>query len=160
MYYAPWIGRNYKQTRVLLMSESAYSWTDNGRLRHPPQNHPIKSVEWAIDHFGDVRYFKRVTQAICHKREPSRAERTSAWAKYAYWIYIPDSIGEGPGGRRKREMWEAGARNFKRLVERLTPKPEKVIITSLSVWKNMPESDVHLTDTLQAYGLKSSGNLM
>lgn len=164
MYYAPWIGRNYKRTRILLMSESAYSWRDDGQLCHPPRNHPIKSVEWAIDHFGDVQYcaqyFKRVTQAICHKREPSKAERTSAWDEYAYWIYIPGSVGEGAGGRRTEKMWEDGERDFKGLVERLTPRPEKVIITSLSAWEKMPESDVHLTDTLQAYRLKSSGNLI
>jgi hypothetical protein len=145
------------------MSESAYSWRNDGQLLHPPPNHPTNSVKWAIEDFGDVKssaYIKRVTQAICHKSEPSRAERTSAWDEYAYWIYIPGSVGEGAGGRRTEKMWKAGKRDFERLVEGLEPEPEKVIITSLSAWKNMKESDVHLTDTLQAYRLKSSGSLM
>jgi hypothetical protein len=161
MYYAPRIGRNYKKTRLLLISESAYSWRDKGRLRHPARNHPTNSVNFCIGDFQHTaKYFQRITRAICGKREPSQRERADAWDDYAYSIFIPGTVGEGAGGRRTKGMWEGGERDFWKLIEKLKPTPTKVVITSLTAWSKMRPSDVHLTDTLQAYRVGPSGSLM
>lgn len=163
MFYSPRIGTEYRKTRILLVSESAYSWMDGKRLRHPMREHPVKSVKYAIEHWEDedlAKYFRRVTRTICGREMPSRKEREDAWAEYAYWIFIPGTVGKGAGGRRTKAMWKAGDRDLWQLIEKLKPTPTKVVITSLTAWSKMRDSDVHLTDTLQAYRVGRSGNLM
>jgi hypothetical protein len=161
MYYSPWKGTRYGKTRLLLVSESAYSWMDGKRLRRPPREHPVNSVKYAIEDCEDLaKYFRQVTRAICGREMPSRREREDAWAEYAYWIFIPGTVGKGAGGRRTERMWKAGERDFWKLIEKLKPTPTKVVITSLTAWRKMRDSDVHLTDTLQAYRVGRSGNLM
>jgi hypothetical protein len=161
VYYIPRIGKKYTKTRLLLVSESAYSWMEGKRLRHPPPEHPAESVDYAIEHFeATAKYFKQVTRSICDADTPSRKEREDAWAEYAYWVFIPRTVGDGAGGRRTKEMWKTGDRDFWQLIEKLKPTPTKVVITSLTAWSKMRPSDLHLTDTLQAYRVGRSGNLM
>jgi hypothetical protein len=161
MYYSPWRGTKYRKTRLLLVSESAYSWMDGERLRRPRREHPANSVKCAIeDPEAVAKYLKQVTRAICGRKTPSRKEREDAWAEYAYSIFIPGTVGQGAGGKRTEPMWRAGERDFWQLIEKLKPTPTKVVITSLTAWSNMRDSDVHLTDTLQAYRLGHSGDLM
>jgi len=35
--FTPWVGKNWNSTKVLILSESAYSWRDdNANIRDPP----------------------------------------------------------------------------------------------------------------------------
>jgi hypothetical protein len=149
-FYDPWCGSEYAKTKTLLLSESAYSWDgEEGEIKHPSRNHAKETVEWAIKELADNRYVRLMTRAICGKTDPSLEERQLAWGQYAYSIYIPGTVGKGPGGVRTPEMWEAGAPQFIGLVNDLAV--EKVIITGKTIWRNMPDCDVYLTDDLQAY---------
>jgi hypothetical protein len=149
-YYTPWVGAEYPNTKTLIISESAYSWEgDDGEVYHPSPNHAVETVEECINELPTNRYVRQITRAICGKNDPSMIERRSAWAQYAYSIYIPDTVGIGPGGHRTPAMWAAGAQQFLSLINDFDV--EKVVITGLTAWGMMPDCEVYLTDELQAY---------
>lgn len=102
VYYKPWRGRAFERTGILLLSESAYTWIDDGIERNPSRNHPSECVRCSIDRFDDrhfklSRYFKLMTRALCRREAPSRSERMRAWNDVAYSIYVPRSVRERSG---------------------------------------------------------------
>jgi len=153
-FYVPWMGANFSSTRTLLLSESAYDWEgEDGEVCSPSANHPTESVTWAIDVFPaqEARYFNAVTRAICRKQDPTVQERRAAWDDYAYTIYIPGSVGFGPGARSTAETWDRARSQFRGLISDLQPR--RIIITGREAWREMPECDVELVRDLQAYRL-------
>jgi len=66
-YFKPWIGGSYSNTKVLVLSESAYSWPDgDGNIVDPPPSHPTKSLlHWTHpDRFGKQRYFTAMSSPL------------------------------------------------------------------------------------------------
>lgn len=161
MEYHPRIGPGYPNSRLLVVSESAYSWTEDGgpELIHPGPDHPSKTIEYAIAEFdnrlGDG-FLRRATQALAGKRSPSLKERHAAWDVCAYTIYVQDTVGDGPRQRPTIKMFQAAQNVFLQLINRLEPR--LIVIFGLDAWAQFPESQVHLVRDLQAYRL-SSGQL-
>ncbi len=104
-----------------------------------------------------MKYFTSITRAICDNEEPLIDERKTAWQQYAYAIYVPGSVGEGPGVRPDTAMWSAAKEQFLNLIDEL--KPDKILVTGYELWKKMPETDCYMTDRLQAYCIRSTGHL-
>jgi hypothetical protein len=51
MQQKPWKGSEYEPLRLLILGESAYSWMEEGELRHPSENHPTVIVNESINDF-------------------------------------------------------------------------------------------------------------
>jgi hypothetical protein len=161
IYFEPWIGRNYKSTRTLILSESAYSWRDeNGAITQPGRQHPTGVIRhWAIEHFGaGNRYHTLMTRALCQEKTPSRTKRSRAWHRYAHSIYVQSSVGFGERRQPTPRQFEAARDTFLQLLRSVRPVPLKVVVTGKTMWNRMPQFDgPHLCDDFQAYRLPDGG---
>jgi len=160
-YFKPIIGRKYDTTRVLILSESAYSWIEDGRVVEPPPLHPKESlICWGIDHFGARGYFTAMGKALCGTKTPSRNELEQAWDEYAYTIFIQGSVGLGWKSRPTEKQWQEAKLTFISLIEEIRPRPLKVIVTGKTMWNHMPDrTGPHIRDDIQAYK-QSDGTLL
>jgi len=156
MTYAPFIGNAFGEARLLVVSESAFSWLEQGELRHPPESHPSDTIEHVIEHFNDASAFaRRMTMALTGKREPSADERRKAWNGYAYTIYVQETVGDAARQRPVREMYDRAKKPFLELIEKLQPR--RILVIGLDAWRHMPDAHVYLVRDLQAYRLNSGG---
>jgi hypothetical protein len=154
-YFKPWIGKKYNRTRVLILSESVYSWRDKDRgLLEPTPTHPEENLlYWGIDHFGKQGYYTSMGRALCGTKKPTTVELRAAWDEYACIPFVQSSVGEGWKSRPTKKQWQDAATCFKSLIENL--RPLKVIVTGKTMWNlHMPDfTGPHLCDDLQAYKL-------
>jgi len=150
-FFKPWKGSNYAEHRTVILSESAYDWSENGQWFKPPREHPIRSVEHAITHENHARFFMQLTRAICEHDKPSTRQREKRWNDFAYTIYVQQSVGRGARVRPKADQWSEAKKLFPRQIDGLEPKPRKMIITGKSTWNNMPDCKFRLLPDLQAY---------
>ena len=93
-FFKPCFGKNYLNTKTLLLSESAYSWREEDKICDPPPSHPKKSLNWAINH-PKPGYFRSMSRAICGEKAPSADQMIRAWDDYAYTIYVQGTVGLG-----------------------------------------------------------------
>lgn len=160
-HFEPWIGKKYSTTKVLILSESVYSWRDKDQnLIHPTPSHPKENLRyWGIDHFGKRGYYTSMGRALCGTKKPTTAELKDAWNEYACIPFVQSSVGEGWKKRPTKKQWIDAATHFKSLIERL--RPVKIIVTGKTMWNHhMSGCDgPHLCTDLQAYKL-SDGTLV
>jgi hypothetical protein len=148
----PWIGSQFKKTRVLILSESIYSWYWGARLCHPPIDHHRRQVEIAINGTGKKRgYFHAMSKVLTALVNSSPEQRQKVWSGYALAPYIPMSIGIGARARPTRAHWHEGSRHFRGLLEKL--RPAKIVVTGLTTWNQMPHTQVQRGKFVQAYRL-------
>lgn len=161
MIYRPFCGAAFPQTRLLLVSESAFSWYDEvtGELMHPNEQHPRIEIEHIIENFDTFpdSFLRRLTMALAGMARPSKSERQLAWDQCAYTIYVQGSVGDAARQRPIAEMFEASKQPFLHLLNELQPK--RVVVVGLEAWKNMPNCEVFLTRDVQAYRL-NTGDLV
>ena|SRR5471032_599938 len=108
MAFDPWVGSGFAQTGLLVVSESAYSWDEDGGVKHPPRKQPSDTVEDAVRKFDEKDGFRRrATQTLAGKkalRSPNAKERgisvrTPPMCK-RLWVMVHDSslAGDVPRG--------------------------------------------------------------
>jgi hypothetical protein len=160
VFFKPRIGKNYEATKVLILSESAYSWRNgSGKPVDPGPSHPTENLEyWGIKHFGKQAYYKAMGRALCGKKTPSRDELKRAWDEYAYTIFVQGTAGPSAKSRPSKKQWEQAEPCFRSLIEKI--RPLKVIVTGKTMWNgHMVCNGPHLCDDVQAYKL-SDGTLV
>ncbi|MGH9605485.1 MAG: hypothetical protein ACRD3N_07275 [Terracidiphilus sp.] len=155
--FEPWIGKNYGKSKLLVLSESAYSWQEDGSLVHPGPSHPTCQVLHWMEHFGKQKYHTAMARALCGKEMPTYEERKRAWNGVAFSIFVPGTVGLGARNRPKREMFDKAVGPFLDLLENI--RPHKVLVTGKAMWNQMPGCQAYLCDGLQAYML-SNGPLV
>ena len=157
--FKPWLGKNCNSTKILILSESAYSWhDDHGNIQDPPPSHPKKALLWAIKKFPRRGYFTSMSRALCRRETPTLEQMMETWHGYAYTIYVQGTVGQGARKRPNAQQWKHASDRFLRLIEEL--RPLKVVVTGLDMWNHhMPDTSVQLDDHLQAYKL-SDGTLV
>jgi hypothetical protein len=152
-FFKPHIGSKYEQTHTLIVSESAYDWVgDDGAIYSPQESHPKDSIDWNIKNFGRNQYFRSINRVLCGVEHPPSAKMYELWDRYAYTIYVQQSVGQGAGKRPKSDQWAHAGKQFLKLLEEL--RPRKVIVTGVDMWNRMPDTAVRILDDLQAYRLK------
>ncbi len=153
-YFKPWMGGNYESTRLLILSESAYSWEENGKRVNPGPSHPANTVKClGIKYPGHNKYFRGLGKALCGVGSPTRSELEKAWDDCAYSIYIQETVGLGPKPRPTRNQFDEAGTAFVELVERI--RPRKVVITGMTTWNRMPAfHGPHMCEHLQAFRLQ------
>jgi len=158
-YFKPWRGTHYDDTKILILSESAYSWRGaDGSIGNPSPSHPKKSILWFISRFPRRGYFTRMNRALCGIKYPSAEQMRRAWEDYAYTVYVQRTVGEGARTRPSPTQWEEASDHFLKLIEEI--RPIKVIVTGHDMWNHhMPNTSVQRNDFLQAYEL-SDGTLV
>lgn len=140
---------------MLILSESTYSWRENGKLCHPKPSHPTENLNlWGIENFGKRGYYTAMGRALCRKKQPSSEELRQAWDEYAYSPFVQDSVGEGAKSRPRERHWQDAGPVFLSLIEDIHPL--KVLVTGKTMWNKMPHcTGPYLCSDLQAYKLKS-----
>lgn len=152
-----WEGGDYKSHRLLLLGESAYSWVEDSEVIHPSPRHAAELVEGALGAFPcRLPFVDKLSRAITGYETPDRAMIEFAWAKVAFTNYIAESVGHGARVRPGAEMWKRAEARFKQLLHRL--EPANIIVLGKTLWSEMPDPQIHLTDDVQGY-LLSNGNL-
>jgi len=155
-YFKPWKGKKFSTTKLLILSESAYNWRDNGKLYTPPPEHPRRSLLWNIRNFGEVQYFTQMNRALCGSKSPTIEEMLTAWNEYAYTIYVQGTVGFGARSRPTAKQFRDAGPHFLKLIEKT--RPLKVIVTGTTLWNRMPPPSVHRRGRM-AYRL-SDGTLV
>jgi hypothetical protein len=146
----PWKGKHYDLTHMLILGESAYSWEEDGKIQHPNENHAIELVEWTIENFYQApRTMKMISRALAGEEWPSVERLEFVWNRVAFTNYIYGSVGEGPRTRPTAAMWADAKLKFRPLLERICPM--RIIVLGQNLWRNMPETDLYLTDAVQGY---------
>jgi hypothetical protein len=159
-YFEPWKGKKFSTTKVMILSESAYSWHDEGgNVVDPSPAHPTDSLLYWMSHFRKQKYFTAMGRALCGKKAPTVEELNQAWDEYAYTIFVQGTVGLGAKRRPSPAMFEKSRLPFLRLLEDI--RPLKVIVTGKTMWNNhLPScTGPHLCDDLQSYKL-SDGTLV
>lgn len=159
-YFEPWKGANYNKTKVLILSESVYSWRDEGQnLIVPTSSHPEENLRYWINHFGKRGYYTSMGRALCRTKTPTIVELKRAWNDYAFIPFVQSSVGEGWKSRPTKKQWKDAAACFEPLIEKY--RPRKIIVTGVTMWNHhMPGcTGPHLCSDLQAYKL-SDGSLV
>jgi hypothetical protein len=162
MFYKPHEGRNFirgsarKPGGLLILSESAYAWDEDGGGCPGPDHPSEHSINlWALsdrfDNRGNQgRYIAWLTKALCHQQRPTVKQREAAWSGIAYSIYVQRPM-ETLSMKPTLLDFENSGGPFLELVENL--HPGKVLITSIASWKNMPfTQENHPTDKSDKYG--------
>ncbi len=146
-------GSQFESTRTLILSESTYDWSEGDVTFTPQPDHPETSLKVGIE-TGKIAYFKRMGQALCESYNPSPQEQRNQWERFAYSVYVQESVGHGAGVRPSPQQWSGAAANFKTLLEEL--RPAKVILTGRDMWERggLPDGDEWLLNDLQAYRLE------
>lgn len=158
LYFKPFIGKKFKTTKVLILSESAYDWPgDDGKVRTPSHTHPKDSLLGSIDEPEKRGYFTIMSRALCGSKSPTEKDKTKAWNGYAYTIYVQGSVGLGPDSKPTPKQFRDARPQFFALIEKI--RPLKVIVTGKNMWNRMPRTYTHRGNDLQAYKL-SDGTLV
>lgn len=147
----PWIGNAYAHTGLLLLGESAYSWEEEGVVRHPSPYHATELVEWVKAGFSDANRFMRLlSRALSGTYEPSPEQLSTAWDRVAFTNYVPGTVGFGPRLRPSGKMWEAAERRF---LNDLLPslQPRRIIVLGRTMWGRMPERSSVINEDVQSY---------
>jgi hypothetical protein len=161
IFFQPWIGKKYQESRLLILSESAYSWDANGKTWDPGRSHPKRSLCHWIKHLEKRTYFSSMSKALCGAERPTTEQALRAWSECAYTIYVPKTVGIGARTRPSSEQWQEARLEFLRLIEKMRPQPLKIVVTGFDMWnRHMPGcTGPHLDDFRQSYKL-SNGNLV
>jgi hypothetical protein len=159
--WTPWIGSKYEQQKLLLLGESHYDWVDEetGILQRPEPDAPCMVVgESRVAPLKGAPTMIKLTRALCNGESPSPEQAAEAWDGVAFTNYIPVSVGLGPRPRPSPVAWRQAAEQWHRILERL--KPRVVIVLGLTMWNNMPETQVIESDLVQGYSLENGDTAM
>jgi len=151
---------------LLLLSESAYGWEEDGGGMPGPDHPSENSVKfWALSERFETRgtegrYIAWLTKALCQTERPNGEQRNRAWAAVAYSIYVQCPMQNLSTKPTQKEFEDSGV-PFLELIEEL--RPSRVVITSLTSWKSMPPTHLNHpsddTENCAAYRL-SDGTLV
>jgi hypothetical protein len=158
--WKPWEGKEFNTTKLLILSESAYSWRDDegNEVSLLPEHPKFQLHHWGIDHFGEQKYYTALGRALCGTMTPSPDELEKTWNEYAYSIFVQGSVGLGAKSRPTKKQLQNSGPYFLRLIEEL--RPLKVVVTGKTTWNNMPDwNGPYLCNDLGAYKL-SDGTLV
>jgi hypothetical protein len=103
LMFEPWIGPHYDATRLLLLGESAYSWTGrDSTLQHPTPDHCRKLVEWVVGGLEECRsgpeklpFMVKVSRALANDVWPTEKHLRHVWDHVLFTNYVREPVGHG-----------------------------------------------------------------
>jgi len=71
--FEPWIGKHYRDTGLLLLGESSYSWEVDGRKVSPSPQHPQDLVHDIVANFKHqgLGFMRTLTRGLTNDESPS-----------------------------------------------------------------------------------------
>ena len=150
-----WRGSLFSERKLLLLGESAFSWTnEDGDIVHPSPGHARQSIEEVVQS-GNAGggFLQKLTRGLTASENPTPEQVRNAWNRVAFANYVPGTVGVGPRVRPSIDMWANAAQGFLDLLERIGPS--SVIVLGKTAWRKMPDAHLWLTDDVQGYKLKN-----
>lgn len=132
-YFKPWIGDNYWSgrrfgKRVLVLGESHYGWD-------LPPNWTIQCIKEQISGEGTYKFWTDIAIAFLNEH-PSVEDKKAFWHSVAFYNYIQESVGDGPGIRPTEEMWENAREPFNEVLSKLCP--QFIAVLGHELWDALP----------------------
>lgn len=141
--FQPWIGRNYQQNgwgrRVLILGESHYQWDENV----PIDNDPTLTIECVEKQpHTPGRFWTGIAIAFLNPPphcRPNPDKKRTFWHSVAFYNYIQQCVGFGPGPNPTPAMWRASQPAFHHFLD--TYQPQGVIVLGRPNWANIQGLD-------------------
>jgi hypothetical protein len=138
-YVKPWIGKNYSRRsqhklKLLIMGESAYDWTENGRVRTASAKQIINWY-WKKGQYGKSKFPRNLVRLFLSddEREPKNLERL--WNSVAYVNFIQPRVGIGAKARPTPSMCRDSFEPAQVLISKILP--DCIIITNILAWNRL-----------------------
>lgn len=153
--WEPWRGSEYKAGGVLILGESCYDWEDReGGWLTPEPDHPSVLVRTALKTpLKNSRLMVTLTRAITRTWVPTPETSAAGWNRVAFTNYIPTTVGEGAAAVKTNAMWRQAETEWPALLRLL--EPGVVIVLGLSMWGEMPTTQVIVGDLVQGCQLEN-----
>ena len=135
--FRPWIGEDYQHSRwgkrVLVLGESHYQWDEN----QPIDNWPTLTIECIEEQIAGEytdRFWTNIAIAFLNHL-PKLDEKRAFWHSVAFYNYIQQCVGFGPGPNPTPAMWPQSLCAFRHLLN--THQPEVIIVLGRPNWWNI-----------------------
>ena len=137
--FCPWRGLEYGKTtklrlpaRLLILGESHYD--RDGTLE---EGGDTKGVVNDYLEGGHPRIFTRIIHTVLG---PDMShQRAQFFQSVAFYNYVQCIVGDAPGKRPTKKMWQSAAAPFLATLETL--QPTHILVCGLDLWDNMPDID-------------------
>lgn len=149
-YFKPWVGKHYEgcaDHRLLILGESHYSTEPQGPIFTIDLTRAYSEGRWIH------RYWTNVMQAVDGRRH-WEIDKNEFWSRVAFYNYIQELVGEGPGIAPSQEMWEKAKGPFFDVMREL--KPSHILVVSKRLWVNLPRNGYQGTSIEYAGGVRES----
>lgn len=83
----PWVGKNYKNTKLLILGESHYEDGDEWQEGNPQTTIQI-TKKYLMETPGDWKLYKNVERVLINKLNLSFAEKNALWNSIIYWNLV------------------------------------------------------------------------
>jgi hypothetical protein len=153
--FEPWIGKHYRDTGLLLLGESSYSWEVDGRKVSPSPQHPQDLVHDIVANFKHqgLGFMRTLTRGLTNDESPSAERSCCVWEMVSFTNYVSVVVGDGPRQRPTAGQWETAKTEFPRLLDLLNPS--RIVVLGGDLWDHMPPATYGDGRGAQAYRLQS-----
>jgi hypothetical protein len=134
VYFLPWEGNSYRQQtcRLLLLGESHHSTE-----KVEPQTMTIDCTQSYADGSWNHKYWTEIMKVVDGK-EYWEIERSEFWSKVAFYNYVQEIVGEGPGIAPTPVMRASSEQGLASVLSFL--QPTHVLVLAKRLWYMLPES--------------------
>jgi hypothetical protein len=134
VYFRPWEGSLFRQQpiRLLLLGESHHS-------TEPvmPKSMTIDCTREYVDGIWSHRYWTEIMKVV-EGRDYWEIDRAEFWSKVAFYNYIQEIVGEGPGIAPTDQMYRSSEQGLASVLAYL--KPTHVLVLAKRLWVSLPQT--------------------
>lgn len=133
--FRPWVGSSYSTDgfaglRVMLLGESHYTGSDEPR---PTITEEV--VERYLEK-GGMDFFTKAMRSVDPECETTGDSRRAFWNSVAFYQFVQQSVGSGPGQRPTDAMWKESVGPFVTVLNQL--RPDAIVVFGKTLWKHLP----------------------
>jgi hypothetical protein len=134
VHFLPWVGSQFKHqpVRLLLLGESHHSTE-----RWEPETMTIDCTKAYADGSWSHRYWTEIMKVV-EGKDYWDIDRGEFWSKVAFYNYIQEIVGEGPGIAPTEEMRKKSEQGLSSILTHL--KPTHILVLAKRLWESLPDS--------------------
>ncbi len=132
VYFFPWEGKKFRQQdrRLLLLGESHHSTE-----ALEPQTMTIDCTQAYVDEEWTHKYWTEIMKVV-DGRNHWEIDRREFWSKVAFYNYIQEIVGDGPGIAPSPEMQASSEQGLISVLSHL--RPTHVLVLAKRLWDSLP----------------------